>query len=128
MGVVDALFMRVAPQHVDASAGRHQYSRQHLDRGGFAGAIYADITNDLARLQLKVDLIHRSFILKLWTEQSFHRAAQTRFFFRDLKYFSQLFDFNDRHFLRSMHMIGESKTAGLCTSLRLREKRKPNDG
>ena len=63
--VVHALFMRVAPQHLDATTGRHQDSRQHFDRGGFARAVHAYIADDLACIQRKVNFIHRRFILKL---------------------------------------------------------------
>ena len=89
--VVHALCVRITPQHLDAPAGGHEHPGQHLDRGGFARAVHADIPDNLTRVHFEADLVDRCLIFELRGEKSAHRAAKTRFLFGDFENLAEFF-------------------------------------
>ena len=66
-------------EHAHRAAGREEQSGQHLERGGLAGAVGAKEADDLAFVDVKVQIVDRLHVLVLAVDERADRAAQARF-------------------------------------------------
>ena len=55
---VDAVLEKVAPERTDAARGWRGEAQQHVHRGGLAGAVRAEQTQDLAPAELETESVH----------------------------------------------------------------------
>jgi hypothetical protein len=64
--------------HFDLPGGRHQDAGQHLDRGGLAGAVGAEVADQLALLDVEADAVDRAGDGVLPGEEGAHPAEEAR--------------------------------------------------
>ena len=84
-------------EHFRLAARRMQDARQHLDRGGFPGAVGTDEAQQFAGFHLERKLAHRLDGTIFRLEQGAHRAAHPRGFAFGLEGFLEVGDFNGWH-------------------------------
>jgi hypothetical protein len=95
--VLDPLLVWHPPVYADMPAAWHQDAGEHLDRGGLAGAIRADVADHLARSDSERHVVHRADMAVLARQQRPHRAEPALAPHRDGKRLSQMFHFDQRH-------------------------------
>ena len=79
-------------QDAGLATGGMQQTGEHLERGGFAGAVRAEKTDDLAGLDGEADLLDGVDIGILAAEKTAHRRAEAAFAFGHLVGLAELFD------------------------------------
>jgi hypothetical protein len=67
----------IEAQHVHIAGGGEEYARQHLDRGGLAGAVRADERDDLALLHGEAHVAHGRNLLIVACEQRLQARPET---------------------------------------------------
>ena len=81
-GIGNAMGVGFAAEDFDGAGRRDQNAGHHLDHGGFAGAIGAEIADGFAGLDGKRDAIDRADFGEFAGEKAADRAAETGLTFR----------------------------------------------
>jgi hypothetical protein len=96
-GVLLAALVRNQAVHDQTSLGGNENAGQHLDRGGFAGAVGTQVGHRLAGFDAQVDVVHRHLVAVLASEEMPERADQSRFLDGLAELLGEPLRFDQRH-------------------------------
>src|SRR5215216_961367 len=87
------LFVGDESVHEDLATGGDKDSTQHLDRGGFAGAVRPDIANQFTLINMEGDIVDGAGDFILGAEQGTHTAKKSFLAFHSSIIFCKMFYF-----------------------------------
>src|SRR5205085_5275009 len=96
LGVSCPVAVRLDPVHERRTGGWHQDPREQLDRRGLAGAVGAEISEELSARDLEADVFHGDDGLALRVKQRAEGRAEPRVSFGHAELFPEIADVDDR--------------------------------